>query len=1361
MTVQRALVGLPFAEGIDTKTDVYQLDPGKLEILENGSFDKLKRIGKRCGYAQLQNDRTMAHGAGLTHFRGETLVSDGAHLHRLLDGVLTDLGGTDLPLSGESRIVSTGQGLTNASVATNFNSLCITWDTSNGSTEGVILDADNVETYRFALPDQRGSKVVWFPASSEFVVLGNHGGTVQFYRIGGASLNQTIGPVALTGNATTPNGVFDVAHNSGLLFATWPSGAVGEQCYVNVTKITSAYACTHYSQAALYTSSVCNQIACTVDAANHLVVAFAQTVTGYDQVKLETMAFTADSTVTSVTAATLIKGNYGGPINGLRTIGIASKGPIDAPVAHIYYGADVGGWSVRHLVVEADYLTVARDEILIFPFALAGQPAVMGSIIVVPVTYQIEGQPTYLLLDGETKKVLRHWRAGEAGQAQAIISRPAAAGSSLSLALPILSGDGVGIEVVGLTIEPQPMHAIELGKSVHFTLGDSVWTYDGRTTSEENYALWPANLVLPYATGTAKTYQYRAVWEWVDANGLTVYSSPSAAVEYKTALPIGEGSGYESVSVGVPRYVLASPREGIKIALYRTVDAGTTFHRVGRVSNSQDPLLDHTTILDQMTDEKLIGSTTFGTSIPAPSAPAVTYLGREMAPPPIAFAELINDQFARIFLGLGASSLPSDAYYWYRLVARTQYGLTTSVGAVVNYDPTTTTSNQPSSAHIVRLTWSPTSAVGNDVLGYRIYRAAGTDNSTLPSDSAFHFLVEVEPSASHYYDLGADTETGEGLPASNSSGSGQFVSGASRLPPPQNIELTVSSGGTIVGELAYRVTALNAAGESLPSPRHVNYGRWVITSFPCAVTVTWDAVTGATSYKIYGRTRTGMSTSEILPYLATVSAPTVLWTDNGSATPGATLPIADSSQNGGSTAALSYKLTSKNATGETTGSVAGTLTIPVAKMPCGVQLAWGAVPGAGIYGVYGRTAGTEAHLLDTGETSWTDTNSLAASGALPSTNTTGPSPYTGGPAIYTAGGVVPNLPPPPTAFLMAHQNRLFGVDGENPLRVWYSHEVSSGYPVEMNPLVLYFDLPPTGGDVVGLGSLDDKLIIFKERCIYWTAGHGPDPTGAGVFSEPVLLTSDVGLRDAGSIALAPAGLMFRSRKGIYLLGRDLSISYSGAPVEDHLSDSVTVRAALLCPLANEVRFYCSWSGLSSTKVLALNYLVGQWGPHTTYAFGTTGAELSPSTGRVETIGPFGQVMREDPSVFTDGTVPYSRLIRTGWIPLGQIQGYGRLHRVLLLGHWLSAHNLTVTLEFDYGSLPQVVTIPAQTYVNPAQYQINPKTHRCSALRVTINESGSGASGSLSALTFVVSLKPGARRLGAGKKFASAEQQPSS
>lgn len=1358
MSVQRALVGLPFAEGIDTKTDVYQLDPGKLEILENGSFDKLKRIGKRCGYAQLQANQTMSAGAGITHFRGETLVSDGAHLHRLLDGVLTDLGGTDLPLSGESRIVSTGKGLTNASVATNFNSRCITWDTSNGSTEGVVLDADNVETYRFSLPDQRGSKAIWFPAASEFVVVGNHGGTVQFYRVAGASLNQTIGPVTLAGAATTPNGIFDVVHNAGLLFVCWPSGAVSEQCYVNVTKITSAYVCSNYSQEALYISAVCNQIACTVDAANHLVIALCQTVTGFDQVKLETMSFTADATVTSVTAATLIKGNYGGPINGLRTLGIASKGPADAPVAHVYYGADVGGWSIRHLVVEADYLTVSRDEVFIYPFALAAQPVVMGDIIVVPVTYQIEGQPTYLLLDGETKAVLRHWRAGEAGQAQALISRPAATNATLSIALPILSGDGVGIEVVGLTTAPQPLNAVELGQSVHFTLGDSVWTYDGRTTCEENYALWPANLVLPYATGTAKTYQYRAVWEWVDANGLTVYSSPSAAVEYKTALPIGEGSGYESVSVGVPRYVLASPREGIKISLYRTVDAGTTFLRVARASNSQDPLSSHTSILDKVTDEKLIGSTTFGTSIPAPSAPAVTYLGREMAPPPIAFAELIQDYFARVHLGLPVSTLPDDAYFWYRIVARTQYGRTTSVGAVCNYDPTRV--NTPDAAHVIRLTWSPTSAVGNEVLAYRVYRAAGTDNSTIPADSAFRFLVELGPDKSHYYDLGADTETGEGLPTSNTSGSGQFVSGAARLAPPQNVALTVSSGGSIEGELAYRVTAVNAAGESLPSPRHVNYGRWVVTASH-AVTVTWDAVSGATSYKIYGRTRTGYSTSEILPYLATVSAPTVLWTDNGSATPGATLPVADSSQNGGSTVALSYKLTSKNATGETTGSVAGTLTVPTSKMPCGVQLAWDAVPGAALYGVYGRAAGTEAHLLDTFETNWTDTNSLTAFGALPSSNTTGPSPYTGGPAIYTAGGVVPNLPPPPTSFLTAHQNRLFGVDGENKLRVWYSHEVSSGYPVELNPLVLYLDLPPTGGDVVGLGSLDDKLIVFKERCIYWTAGHGPDPTGVGAFSEPALLTADVGLRDAGSIALAPAGLMFRSRKGIYLLGRDLSISYAGAPVEDHLSDSITVRAALLCPLANEVRFYCTWQGLQSTKVLVLNYLVGQWGTHTTYAFGTTGAELSPSTGRVETIGPLGQVMSEDPDVFLDGEVPYSRLVRTGWIPLGQIQGYGRFHRMLLLGHWLSAHNLTVTLEFDYGSLLQAVTIPAQSYASLAQYQVNPKTHRCSALRVTINESGSGASGSLSALTFVVSLKPGARRLGAGKKFASAEQQPSS
>lgn len=83
----------------------------------------------------------------------------------------------------------------------------------------------------------------------------------------------------------------------------------------------------------------------------------------------------------------------------------------------------------------------------------------------------------------------------------------------------------------------------------------------------------------------------------------------------------------------------------------------------------------------------------------------------------------------------------------------------------------------------------------------------------------------------------------------------------------------------------YKVSAFNAIGETLPSAEAT-----IVVPAGTAtnrVTVTWPAITGATGYRVYGRTSGG-------PWLriATVTAPTVTFNDTGSVTPAGAPPTA-------------------------------------------------------------------------------------------------------------------------------------------------------------------------------------------------------------------------------------------------------------------------------------------------------------------------------------------------------------------------------------------------------------------------------------------------------------------------------------
>jgi microcystin-dependent protein len=99
------------------------------------------------------------------------------------------------------------------------------------------------------------------------------------------------------------------------------------------------------------------------------------------------------------------------------------------------------------------------------------------------------------------------------------------------------------------------------------------------------------------------------------------------------------------------------------------------------------------------------------------------------------------------------------------------------------------------------------------------------------------------------------------------------------------------TGGTLpAGTYQYRVSAINASGETLASPEAATAATIVGTTG--SVAVSWAAVTGATGYKVYGRTTAG----ELL--MATLGTVTT-WTDDGSVTPAGALPGSNTTQQTG------------------------------------------------------------------------------------------------------------------------------------------------------------------------------------------------------------------------------------------------------------------------------------------------------------------------------------------------------------------------------------------------------------------------------------------------------------------------------
>lgn len=290
--------------------------------------------------------------------------------------------------------------------------------------------------------------------------------------------------------------------------------------------------------------------------------------------------------------------------------------------------------------------------------------------------------------------------------------------------------------------------------------------------------------------------------------------------------------------------------------------------------------------------------------------------------------------------------------------------------------------------------------------------------------------------------------------------------------------------------------------------------------------------------------------------------------------------------------------------------------------------------------------------------------------------------------IYTTGGVLENIAAPATDIMTLWQTRLALLDSEDRNLLWISKQVIEGVPVETSDLLTLYVAPTIGsqgstGPVTALSAMDDKLIVFKENAIYYFTGAGPDNTGANSqIGDPVFITATVGCANQSSIIFMPSGLMFQSDKGIWLLGRDLSTTYIGSPVET-LTQSAKVQSAVSVPGTNQVRFT-----MDSGITLMYDYFYGQWG-----TFINVPAISSTLYNNLHTyLNQFGQVFQETPGEYLDASNPVLMSFTTGWINTGGIMDFQRAYEMYFLATYLSPHKLQIGIAYDYNPSPLQSTI---------------------------------------------------------------------
>lgn len=303
--------------------------------------------------------------------------------------------------------------------------------------------------------------------------------------------------------------------------------------------------------------------------------------------------------------------------------------------------------------------------------------------------------------------------------------------------------------------------------------------------------------------------------------------------------------------------------------------------------------------------------------------------------------------------------------------------------------------------------------------------------------------------------------------------------------------------------------------------------------------------------------------------------------------------------------------------------------------------------------------------------------------------------------LYTDGAILPNEPLPACRHISVFQKRLVASGCDDGRRVYWSKQISPGFPAEFVTSNGLFQtiVPDSVGKVVGTAELDDKLVVVCETAIGVIYGQGPAPTGTqGQYSDFNTVVSEMGGRwnSPKSIIKGPEGIWFYTPYGFRLfsrgggIGRGQDGKQMGSEVDALLNlQSGYVTAIAGNPRGNlaakqQLRFYHSATG----HTYIWDYQWGQWTRFT----GTANVDALYANGRywhLSNVSSTPLLRYFSDSVTTDandsGTASqaFTSTITTAWLSFAGIQGFQRLYRLMMLGTSDDVEDYLMTGAFTY------------------------------------------------------------------------------
>lgn len=624
MALEKTLVPVPFAAGIDRKTN--PLLTAKLETLENGVYTRVAEIAKRNGYDALTTlDISGSSPLAMTSpvalaVSGDTmgtLVAFStlqASVYSSTAGKWSSIGAAACCDVAKTTVVF-GTGTTpfasNMDVTRAGNFSLFTWYQDSAIQYALFDEATKTFLWKKTMAGVSRAKVVT-TSNGKIIVLRDNGSTTVT-----ATLFDPASPADVAGSVTiSSNGrLMDAcAVFNGVLVAYFDNATAK----IAVAGVTNALALGTGlngmpAPTLFYVTAGLTSVA--LISVDNLNTTDAALFTTESAIGLKATVLNASTLAINV-ATTLVDATA-----GMSKVGALATGSSTFTA----YWSIRGTPSIDTSYVKTASFTTSSLATTVSVFArqvlLCGKPFFV-SLSHVPVVVASSTQSTYLVLrsDGAVATRLSPQIGDDPFLVSDLLPESTVTSTSVRLALVergrALSGSGylyTASNVVSFQLEFSPSRPFpheRLGPGL-IVGGSLLSLFDGRCLSELGFHYAPE--IVSKSTSTVGgsvpdgTFLYKAIFEWADALGQIHRSATSVAVSQTTS-----GGGTSTNTVVVSNLCVTAKPSNVAIALFRTAAGGTVYYLVSRTANVTTAFT--TTFTDTTSDTTLQGNEILYTS---------------------------------------------------------------------------------------------------------------------------------------------------------------------------------------------------------------------------------------------------------------------------------------------------------------------------------------------------------------------------------------------------------------------------------------------------------------------------------------------------------------------------------------------------------------------------------------------------------------------------------------------------------------------------------------------------------------------------------------------------------------------------